>query len=233
MSVYEVIRRLPEIATVRDRSRSLAMLDAILSPEWSDRYYSFDSGWSPTEEMASMRDGGGNDYAIVFSAAGVYAQGCDHESPLTPYRTSPPTPWPGLFDSVPGVFRSCLDEPAFADHNGMVRASVCFWRECDAERWSCGDVVVPDQEMGDADGAEWLFGLLVEGSPEAYVVFVSEVYERELDIDAVRHVFALRPLTQEIVAALNPDVQLSDLAADITQIAYSSADVPDASSAQR
>jgi hypothetical protein len=74
VSVYEVVKQLPGIATVRDRSRSLAMLDAILSPEWDSRYFSFDSAWSPTEEMASMRDGSGNDYFVVFSAAGAYAQ---------------------------------------------------------------------------------------------------------------------------------------------------------------
>lgn len=68
--VYDVIKQLPDIATVRDRSTALAMLDAALSTQWDCRYYSFDSRWSPGQEMASMRDGCGNDYAIVLSAAG-------------------------------------------------------------------------------------------------------------------------------------------------------------------
>ncbi|MER5927774.1 hypothetical protein [Streptomyces mirabilis] len=62
MSVHELIRQLPEISIVRDRSRAMAVLDAIMSPDWESRFYSFDSRWSPTEEMASMRDGCGNDY---------------------------------------------------------------------------------------------------------------------------------------------------------------------------
>jgi hypothetical protein len=46
------------------------MLDAIMSPEWEWRYYSFDSRWGPGEEMASMRNGSGDAYSIVFSSAG-------------------------------------------------------------------------------------------------------------------------------------------------------------------
>jgi hypothetical protein len=40
MTAQDVVRRLPDIPVVRDRSRSLAMLDAILSPVWEYRYYS-------------------------------------------------------------------------------------------------------------------------------------------------------------------------------------------------
>ncbi len=45
---------LPSIPQVRHIAQSLAMLDAILSPEWDYRYYSFNSAWGPGEEMASM-----------------------------------------------------------------------------------------------------------------------------------------------------------------------------------
>jgi hypothetical protein len=40
------------------------MLDAILYPEWEYRY-SFDAEWGPEEELALMRNGSGDDYAIV------------------------------------------------------------------------------------------------------------------------------------------------------------------------
>ncbi|MFH9353505.1 hypothetical protein [Kitasatospora sp. NPDC017646] len=215
-----MIKQLPDIETVRDRSKALAMLDAIISPEWEYRYYSFDSRWSPTEEMASMRDGAGNDYAIAFSAAGAYAQASDHESPMSAYRVTPPAPWPGLFESVPAVFRSYVEEPAFADHNGLPRATACLWREHIDSEWKCGNVDVPNEDMEDADGAEWLFGLLLEGTAEAYQGFIEEVYELDLDIEAVRHVLALQPLTQSVISSLNPDVTLSDIAEDVEQIGY-------------
>jgi hypothetical protein len=36
------------------QSKALAMLDAILSPEWEYRYYSFNSKWGPGEMMAVL-----------------------------------------------------------------------------------------------------------------------------------------------------------------------------------
>jgi hypothetical protein len=56
MTVNDVARLLPDPDTLRDHCRALALLDAILSPDWSSRYYSFKARWSPTEEMASMVD---------------------------------------------------------------------------------------------------------------------------------------------------------------------------------
>ncbi|MET7312684.1 hypothetical protein ABZS68_38140 [Streptomyces sp. NPDC005571] len=82
MTVYEVIAQLPAPEIVRARSKAMAMLDAVLSPEWGFRYYSYDTQWAPSEEFASMKDGSGDDYVIVFSESGVYAQATHHESPI-------------------------------------------------------------------------------------------------------------------------------------------------------
>lgn len=34
---------LPDIATLRQRAKALAMLDAIVSPEWEYRYFSYNA----------------------------------------------------------------------------------------------------------------------------------------------------------------------------------------------
>ncbi|HMG64563.1 MAG TPA: hypothetical protein VK599_16595, partial [Streptosporangiaceae bacterium] len=52
MSVHEVVRKLAGIQAVRDRSRAMAMLDAVLCREWGYRYYSFDRAWSAHEPVA-------------------------------------------------------------------------------------------------------------------------------------------------------------------------------------
>lgn len=49
------------IERIRALSRALAMLEAILSPDWEGRYYSFNSRWAPKQEMASMRNGEGDE----------------------------------------------------------------------------------------------------------------------------------------------------------------------------
>jgi hypothetical protein len=142
MTVQDVARQLPDIAVVRDRSRSLAMLDAILSPEWEYRYYSFDASWGPAQELASMRNGSGDDYAIVFSPAGAWVRVFDHESPMSPWALEPPRPWPGVLDTVPTAFQACVQEPAFT-LDGVVMVSVCLWRQTTDDRWQTGVIDFP------------------------------------------------------------------------------------------
>ena len=135
----------------------MAALDAILSPEWEHRYFSFDSRWSPGQEMASMRNGSGDEYSIVFSAAGVFIRGFAHESSMSPYGGGL---WPGLIDSVPDVFAGSVNEPAFS-FDDRLNATVCIWRETADDRWHTGDIDYPDDAY--ADGADDLFAVLVEG----------------------------------------------------------------------
>ncbi len=60
----------PPPATLKRTTQSFATLDLIVSPEWEDRYYSFDSNWSPSEQMASMRDGCGDEWFLLFGSSG-------------------------------------------------------------------------------------------------------------------------------------------------------------------
>jgi hypothetical protein len=220
MTVYEVIRELPDIDTVRDRSRALAMLDAILVRAVDFRYFSFDSHWASDAETALMQDGSGDDYSITFSSAGAFGRGFDHESPMSPYRATPLATWPGLVDKVPAVFRRFLAEPAFTDPDGTPRATVCFWRELVDAQWQCGAVDIRSAAQEDVDGASWMFNLLTAGTAEAYQGFAEGYGGEAPDLAAIHHVYGLKPLTQAIVAKLNPAVELSDLGEDISSIGY-------------
>ncbi|WP_410672147.1 hypothetical protein [Amycolatopsis sp. cmx-4-68] len=105
MTVYDLARGLPAIADLRVLCRALAVLDVVLNPGSEDRRHRYDTAWAPGEELASMRDGAGNEYSIVFTAAGAYVRGFDHESPMSPYATDDEQPWPGVLDAVPEAFR--------------------------------------------------------------------------------------------------------------------------------
>ncbi|AZQ39913.1 hypothetical protein EJ357_46285 [Streptomyces cyaneochromogenes] len=218
MTVYDVARRLPSIADLRDLCRSLAMLDAILSPDWESRYHSFNAAWAEGEEMASMRNGSGDEYSIVFSVAGGYVRGFDHESPMSPYGHDG-KPWPGVIDEVPDAFKPYLQEPAFTDEDGVPVATVCLWREATDDQWHHGTIDFPPN-CADPDGATGLFRLLVDRSPEAFQRFAEDYYEVSVDLTAVSDVYALRPLDQELVSSLNVEVTLADLAQDISEIGY-------------
>ncbi|GAA4935345.1 hypothetical protein [Actinoplanes utahensis] len=195
MNILEVALGLPEIEELRRRSRALAMCDAILSPEWESRYYSYDSRWRPGEHMASMRNGSGDEYSIVFSPAGAYIRGLDHERGADP----------GLFDDVPAEFAEHVREPAFS-----WGANICFWRRSGGDVW----------HGRGRDDVGWLFELLIDGTPAAYQEFAEDYYEEDVDLEAVAEVFALRPLTDPLVKRLNPDVTVAYLADDIAEIGY-------------
>ncbi|MGW6138111.1 hypothetical protein [Streptomyces sp. NPDC055140] len=209
---------MPEISVLREHCRSLSVLDAILSPEWEDRYYSFNDRWSETESLASMRNGSGDEFSIVFSPASAYVRGFAHESPMSPYAED--GPWPGVLDEVPDVFRPCVEEPAFCDEDGMPVVTACMWRETDHASWKTGTIDYPDEQPDDPDGAGYLFQLLVDRSPEAFQRWAEDYYELPVALEAVSHVFASRPLSDSVVNALNPEVTVADLAEDLAEIGY-------------
>ena len=60
----------------------------------------------------------------------------------------------------------------------------------------------------------------LDGRPESYRAWAADYYEREVELAAVEHVYRHIPITSEVVARLNSEVSLSDLAADISEIGY-------------
>src|SRR5215475_12894352 len=90
---------LPDVDRLRTLLQSVAMLDAILSPKWEYRYYSFNSHWSSGEQMGSMRDGCGDDLFALFNATGCFLKGFAHAAPMRD--------WPGVLELVPAEFAAC------------------------------------------------------------------------------------------------------------------------------
>ncbi|MEV0373432.1 hypothetical protein AB0I10_27075 [Streptomyces sp. NPDC050636] len=222
MTVLDVVRRLPDVPVLRDLCRSLAMLDAILSPDHLFRCYSFDRRWGPSQEMASMNNGQGDDFSLVLVPAGACLRGFDHESPMSPYAGDGDRdgPWPGICDGIPDELRTAgITEPAFCDEDGLPRVTACVWRTPDSPVWRAGDIDFPTGHP-DPDGSDRLFRLLVDPTPDAYHAFARVHHEALPDLSAVQHLYALRPLTSEVIAALNPEVTLDALHDDIETIGY-------------
>ena len=192
----------------------MAMLDAVLCPEWEHRYYSFNAAWADGEQMGSMRNGSGDDFHAHFSSAGGWLKGFAHKYPMSPYRERPPLPWPGILDMVPTEFAGCRREPAFSVED----VTFCVWRRFGDPAWQAGPVVFPP-DHSDPDGSAFLLSAL-DGRPESYREWAADYYERDVALAAVAHVYAHRPLTREVVARLNPEVSLAELEADIGEIGY-------------
>ncbi|MGW8673041.1 hypothetical protein [Streptomyces niveus] len=220
MTVHDIARALPAIPVLREHCRSLAVLDLVLNPGGVEPYYSFAPRWSAREEASLMSNGSGDEFHIVFSPAGAYIRGFDHESPMSPFGESD-GPWPGVVDSVPEVFRHLVDEPAFSADD-LPCLTACLWRETGGDRWLAGDIDFPEVPEGrsDPDGSGWLFRLLVDRAPEAYQRFAEDHYETAVDIGAVRHIYAGRPLTPAVVSALNPSAPAAEVAHEAAATGY-------------
>jgi len=204
---------LPDRSTLRPISQSLALLDAILSPDWDYRYYFFNAHWADQQAAAWMGNGEGDSYTVWFSPDGVVLKGFAHESPMSPYRVKPPQLWPGLLDSFPAQLSRFWAEPAFM----LEETTFCFWQTVDDPHWQSGAVELPDGQ--DPDGSASLLRLL-DGMPQTYQQWAAAYYEIPVELSAVAHIYAHRPLSDSLIKTLNPDLLMQDLAADLTEIGY-------------
>jgi len=200
---------LADIPTLRQLLQSLATLDAILSPDWESRYYSFNSKWAEAQQMGSMRNGSGDDWFALFIPEGAGIVGLSHEAPM--FRAG--APWPGIFQGVPAELVQLTSEPAFDPQN----STFCIWRRSQDPGWSRGPVEYAPGD--DPDGSAELLGIL-DGDPMSYQQFAVDYYEVELPLTAVEAIYAHRPLTDGLVRQLNPETSLEALVTDLTEIDY-------------
>jgi hypothetical protein len=201
--------QMPDPTQLRRLLKSLSMLDAIVSPDWESRYYSYNAGWSDDSEMGSMRNGCGDQWFALLTERGVGIVGLAHESAM--FR--PGDPRPGMFDGLPDALAELRTEPAFDSDN----CSFCLWCLAADGTWRRGPVEMADGD--DPDGSADLLHLF-DLDPESYVTFAADYYEVMLPIDAVEAIYAHEPLHEALVSSLNEDVSLDDLQSDLTEIGY-------------
>lgn len=208
--------QLPEIEILRRKCMALAMLDALICPEWDYRYFSFNAHWSPGEEMASMRNGEGDDWFLLFDENDAALKGFSHESAVVGANLAK-----AIQERVPQDFSSFLGEPAFS----MAQATFCFWRRGYDSHWS--QVNVEDVQWADEDdGSSYLLALLI-APEEAYQEYASDYFEENIPIDAIRAIFAHAPLTASLVASLNPEIEMNEAEEMALEIGYPVAVAPD------
>lgn len=191
------IKDLPSIDEVKKVSQGLALIDAIIMPEWEYRYFSFNSNWDGNrgEMMASMRDGSGGEYFINFTGAGVTGKVLFEDS-LTCVSPS--------LSLVPDSFFGFKNEAAFS----VANATFFFWREKNSIAWMAS----PENLK-----AYPLLGFLTNGVV-GYHSWAEDYYEKSIDSNVLKDVFNSLVITADQLAVLNPDVTLEDLEEDIQEI---------------
>lgn len=192
------IDQLPEPRQFLHNSKALAILDAILMPDWEGRYFSFNAKWNPpqSQQMASMRNGSGDEYFALLSPAGIIGKVyAPHDLATAAF----------IATDVPNTLvQGFADEPAFA----LDRTSFVFWRTASASSWSSSPSVLNVFPH---------LGFVAYGA-HVYHEWAEGYYEREIDLATVEEVFQTLRIDEATVRRLNPDQSLESLADDLAEI---------------
>ena len=198
---------LPDIDELRRRCQALAVLDAILCPEWEYRYFSFNADWSEHEMLASMRNGEGDDFQILFHPDGAVIKGYVHASVM-----AKDCPWPELMEGIPATLLGGIEEFA------VDKTTFCLWQASDASTWTAGSLTTYP-EGDDPDGSAQLLSFL-DGNPVTYQTWGESYYGVRLNPRAVEHIYRHELLNPFIVKTLNSEVQLDEVRAEIRDIGF-------------
>ena len=179
----------------KNKLKHLALLDAIIEPEWEYRYYSYNSKWGDNEEMSSLRDSCGGEWFILFFGNRV-AFKC----------TSPEDGLAGNFEeiknSMPIEYYGFISEPAFSMDIGS-----CIWYLED-NQWVKLGVNISDLPNP---------GTIQDMTAKDYCNFAQEIYEKELDLNLVETIFNGN-FALEMATKINPEVDLTNLESEIKEI---------------
>ncbi len=204
------LNELPDIAQLKQICKAIAVLDAIISPVWEYRYYSYSSIWDEGEECATMRDGSGDEYLILFNQYGAIINGLAHEVEL----------WKLDKNIIPKEFHQFM----FGEPVSSLGTTFCIWKKyVDTEWQAAHNVLEEEDEYG--DGSEDLLFIL-DGNPSTYKTWAEEYYEGEIEgkvpLQIIEQIYQGKPLTKEMVIALNPkSSDWNALQEELDEIAYS------------
>jgi hypothetical protein len=207
------LSELPAIEALRRRLQQMAVLDAVFSAAYGTAQHEFHPNWNRSQQMGAIKDGGGDELFVHFTPAGCFIKGFAHESVMTPFRTTPPALWPGLFSSVPSDFSASLNEPAF----DIPATTFVVWRRTSDPEWHTDEIKFPDHYYG--DGSQDLLAQLVVSASD-YAEWLEENYELEVNADIVASVFNNHPLTGAQLHTLNPSEKLADMSRLVRETGY-------------
>jgi hypothetical protein len=185
-------------ARLEPLTRGLATLDAILQDDWELRYYSFNAKWGKGQRMASMRDGCGDEWFLVFTGDAAFLKGLAHEHP--------PGDVAAIYEGLPAKLRGLRTEPSFS----MDDTSYGGWFD---KTWTVRSAPKLAKIMGEHLA-------ILDGKPKTYRAYAEGYFEAEVPLAAIEHVYAEKPIDQKLIDSINPECKLASLESDLAEIGY-------------
>lgn len=238
----ENLNLIPHPEELQKLCRSISAMEAIISPEWEYRCYSYQKDWSETEECFVMRNGQGDQMLILFSNNGVCINGFAIESEMNGWKNVyleekkslidklfglKKEPTTALIQDIPnGVITElpkAFNEFIYGEPVKSIGTTFCIWNTERGIDWKIGKINLPNDDY--KDGSSDLLELL-DGKPGTYKKWAEEYYEeefenRELNLDVVEKVYSGIILSKDLVLEINPGFEdFGKLKSDLDKIGY-------------
>jgi len=197
---------LPDRHKLKEICKSISVIDAILSEDWLDRYYTYNSKWAESEEFGCMKNGEGDELLILFRKDGCVINGMTHE-----YYPKDKTK---LTIGLPKIY----DDFIFGEPVHSIGTTFCIWTNNDNE-WQIG------QPENFDDGSEEMLKIF-DGNPQTYINWAIDYFEdgfvvNENTLKVVSDIYQGKLLTKSMVETINKDVDhWQQLQEDLAEINY-------------
>jgi hypothetical protein len=200
----KIFTKLPAVEQCRSLMQSMAVMDAILSPNWEYRYYSYDTLWGKDEIMASMRGSDGEHYFALFREGNLIIKGLEQGYPMLYKRFEQENLKAAAEALLPQEFKDFLFEPAFLPEE----TSFCIWKIGEKE-WE--SITEPK------DGELALLERILGGA-FAYASWAEDYYETALKVTELERFFQGEPLTKDICLSWNPKLDWTEFCSEIASM---------------
>ena len=238
----ENLNLLPNPNELQKICKSISALEAIISPEWEYRYYSYQRDWSETEDFCEMRNGQGDQMLMVFSENGTCINGFALKSEMNGWRNIPINEErsfveklfgskketktkltqivpKGILDNLPAAFNEFI----FGEPVQSIGTTFCIWQTDTDNEWQTGEVNLPKNDY--KDGSSDLLQLL-DGNPLTYKNWAEEYYEdefesRELKLGLIERIYDGTVISKDLAIEINPNLEdFEKLKSDLNEIGY-------------
>jgi len=224
-TIEEAHTEIPAPAELYELCITLAALDALTGTQFPK----FKMGVNASENSRWFLrdDGAGNTMSVLFSEAGVFIKGFDHESCMSPHADDRDSKnIPGLFAGFPPKLRKYLEKPAligdsepdcfpatFDDGTTLEvpATTFCTWWDALSKRWLYGKITFPEFKNHDSDGASFLIGSLNTDH------FCNEYGWSEALVPAVEQ---RKPITEAMLTGIKRKPDPVRIAAYLSEIGY-------------
>ncbi|MBE7635158.1 hypothetical protein F7642_12575 [Tenacibaculum finnmarkense genomovar ulcerans] len=238
----ENLNLIPNPEDLQKLCKSISALEAIISPEWEYRYYSYQKDWSESEEFCEMRNGQGDQMLIVYSKDGTCINGFAHESEMNGWKNIPIEDKKSFMDKLFGSKKETktvltqeiqsgvvtelpqvFNEFVFGEPVKSIGTTFCIWNTKTDTNWKIGKIDFPKDEY--KDGSKDLLELL-DGKPLTYKKWAEEYYEeefenRELKLELVQKIYSGISISKELALEINPELEdFEKLKTDLNEIGY-------------